>query len=159
MLVQINQRKVELYSEQAGQRRGDVQEHSHSRSSCWSHCHSSRHCPYRSRDPRQRRLATCRPLALHKEEAEGQDLGFTWVLYWSCKYHQESVWGGIWREEKKTGVRRDAPPSPSEQFIKHKRHNDNRQTWDGASAEAKNSLQNCCFKNIRATTINVRSLH
>lgn len=44
--------------------------HSHSQSSCWLHCHSSRHCPFYSRSPRQRRLATCHSSALHKEEEE-----------------------------------------------------------------------------------------
>ena len=133
--------------ESVGQRRGDVQEHSRSRSSCWLHCHSSRHCPYRSRDPRQRRLATCRPLALHREEAEGQDLGFTRVLYWSCEYHQESSLG----KNPTGGEENWIQMWCSDRLLqnnssKHKRHSDNHQTWDGALAEAKNTLQNCCFK-------------
>lgn len=65
-----------------GQRRGDPQQDSHSQSSCWSHCRSSRNCPYCSRIPWQRRLATCHFSALHKERGWGRELGFTALFWW-----------------------------------------------------------------------------
>ena len=145
--------------ESVGQRRGDGQEHSHSRSSCWLHCHSSRHCPYRQGI--QGNAAWPRAALWHRTRKRLRDR--TWASPGSST---DGVNITKNRSEEESDRRRRKLESDvmhrrllQNNSSKHKRHNDNRQTWDGASAEAKNSWQNCRFKNIGATTINVCSLH
>ena len=79
VFIEIHQRKLVrvkyvklIRNWDRGMRWGYPQQHSHSQSSCWLHCRSSQHCPYCSRIPWQRRLATCHSSALHKEEDEGR---------------------------------------------------------------------------------------